>query len=76
MGGLRSWLTHAAAQRTGERLAFTLPLCQHLESHTSLYRQTVRRGEVTVGREIRTMLREMIRLIWCARPAQVPTRRR
>ena len=61
VGGLRRWLTHAAAQRTGERLAFTLPFFQHLESHSSLYRQTVRRGEVTVGREIRTMLREMIR---------------
>ena len=61
MGGLRSGLTHAAAQRTGERLAFTLPLFQHLESHASLYRQTMRRGEVTVGREIHKMLREMIR---------------
>lgn len=59
--GLRSWLTAAAAQRGGERLAFSLPFFLHLESHASLYRQTVRRGEVTVGREIRTMLREMIR---------------
>jgi len=59
--GLRGWLMAAAAQRTGERLAFTLPFFQHLESHAALYRQNVRRGEVTVGHEIRTMLREMIR---------------
>ena len=59
--GLRGWLTHRAALRTGERLAFTLPFFEHLQGHAGLYRQTVRRGEVTVGREIRRMLRGMIR---------------
>ncbi len=61
VGGLRAWLTHRAALRAGERLAFTLPFFQHLESHGSLYRQCVRRGEVSVGREIRKLLRDLIR---------------
>lgn len=61
VGGLRAWLTHRAAHRVGERLAFTLPFFEHLESHGSLYRQCVRRGELTTGREIRKMLRELIR---------------
>lgn len=59
--GLRAWLEQRAARRDDERLAFTLPFFEHLESHAALYRQTVRRGEVTVGREIRAMLRELIR---------------
>ncbi|MES3036222.1 MAG: helix-turn-helix domain-containing protein [Gemmatimonadota bacterium] len=61
VGGLRSWLVQRAAQRDGERLAFTLPFFQHLEGHAGLYRQCVRRGEVTVGREIRKLLRDLIR---------------
>ncbi len=61
IGGLRAWLLRAAAQRDGDRMPFTLPFLLHLESHKPLYRQCMRRGEVTVGREIRTMLREMIR---------------
>ena len=61
IGHLRAALAQRAALRAGERLAFTLPFFQHLESHGSLYRQCVRRGEVTVGREIRKMLRDLIR---------------
>ena len=61
VAGLRAWLLHAAAQRAGERMPFTLPFLLHLESHKTLYKQCMRRGEVTVGREIRTMLRDMIR---------------
>ena len=61
VSGLRASLEQRAATRGGERLAFTLPFFEHLESHSTLYRQTVRRGEVTVGREIRAMLRELIR---------------
>lgn len=61
VGGLRSWLQRAAAQRGGERMPYTLPFLQHLESHKPLYRQCMRRGEIAVGREIRTMLRDLIR---------------
>ena len=61
VGGLRGWLAHQAVHRPAERLAFTLPFFEHLASHRGLYRQCVRRGEITVGREIRTMLRGLIR---------------
>lgn len=61
VGGLKAWLTHQVAHRPAERLAFTLPFFEHLAGHRGLYRQCVRRGEVTIGREIRTMLRELVR---------------
>ena len=61
IAGLRAWLLREAAPRSTSQLGFTLPFLLHLESHKPLYARCIRRGELTVGREIRTMLREMIR---------------
>ncbi len=60
IGGLRAWLVREAAARPSERLGFSRPFFEHLESHAQIYRMTAgKRGEVTVGRLIRRMLREM-----------------
>ncbi|MBC7843657.1 MAG: TetR/AcrR family transcriptional regulator [Gemmatimonadaceae bacterium] len=60
VAGLRQWLAHEAMSRPNERLGFSLPFFSHLDSHRHIYRMTVgRRGEVTVGRLIRRMLREL-----------------
>lgn len=60
VASLRQWLAHEAMSRPTERLGFSLPLFSHLDSHRHIYRMTVgRRGEVTVGRLIRRMLREL-----------------
>ncbi len=60
--GLRSWLLQHADTHPPRPLGFSLPFFVHLDSHRSIYRMTVgRRGEVTVGRMIRRMLRDLIR---------------
>lgn len=62
IGGLRGWLLQQAPTDPPRRLGFSLPFFAHLDSHRGIYRMTVgRRGEVTVGRLIRRMLRDMIR---------------
>lgn len=60
VAGLRQWLAREALSRPNERLGFSLPFFLHLNSHRHIYRMTVgKRGEVTVGRLIRRMLREL-----------------
>ena len=60
--GLRGWLLDQAAMRPPERLIVSLPLFEHFDSHRSIYRTTIgRRGEITVGRMIRRMLRDLMR---------------
>ena len=60
--GLRGWLLEQAAMRPPERLSVSLPLFEHFESHRSIYGTTIgRRGEITVGRMIRRMLRDLMR---------------
>jgi AcrR family transcriptional regulator len=60
--GLRGWLTQEAMRRPPERLAVSLPLFEHFDGHRSVYRCTIgRRGEVTVGRMMRRMLRDLMR---------------
>ena len=60
--GLRQWLLREASVRSAERLAVVLPLFAHFDSHRSIYRTTIgRRGEITVGRMIRRMLRDLMR---------------
>jgi AcrR family transcriptional regulator len=62
LGNLRAWLVHEASTRGGESLALTLPLFEHLKSHSAIYHMSVgRRGEVTVGKQFRVMLRALIR---------------
>jgi AcrR family transcriptional regulator len=62
IAGLRGWLLHTAASRPPQRLGISLPFFEHLDSHRSIYRTTVaRRGEVTVGRLIRRLLRDLVR---------------
>ncbi len=60
--GLRAWLLEQAPTHPPIALEFSFPFFAHLDSHRSIYRMTVgRRGEVTVGRMMRRMLRELIR---------------
>jgi AcrR family transcriptional regulator len=60
IGGLRAWLVREALLRPDEVLGFSLPFFLHLDSHRHIYRMTAgKRGEVTVGRLIRRMLREL-----------------
>ena len=60
--GLRRWLQAEAELRRGERLSVSLPLLEHFDSHRAIYRCTIgRRGEVTVARTIRRMLRDLMR---------------
>jgi AcrR family transcriptional regulator len=62
LGNLRAWLVHQASLRQHEPLGLTLPLFEHLKSHSAIYHMSVgRRGEVTVGRQFRVMLRALIR---------------
>jgi AcrR family transcriptional regulator len=58
--GLRAMLMREAQLRPGEVLGYSLPFFLHLDSHRHIYRMTAgKRGEVTVGRLIRRMLREL-----------------
>ncbi len=60
--GLRQRLLQEASLRSTERLAVVLPLFEHFDNHRSIYRTTIgRRGEITVGRMIRRMLRDLMR---------------
>ena len=60
--GLRGWLLQQSPMQPPRPLGFSFPFFAHLDSHRSIYRMTVgRRGEVTVGRMIRRMLRDLIR---------------
>jgi AcrR family transcriptional regulator len=62
IAGLRGWLLQQAPTHPPRPLGFSFPFFAHLDSHRGIYRMTVgRRGEVTVGRMIRRMLRELIR---------------
>lgn len=62
VGRLHAWLAHEAALRSDVRLGLSLPFLQHLDSHRKIYQMTVgRRGELTVGRLLRRMLRALIR---------------
>lgn len=59
--GLRGWLVEEARRRVPERLGVSLPLLEHFDSHRSIYRCTInRRGEFTVGRMMRRMLRDLM----------------
>ena len=60
--GLRGWLVEEARRRAPQRIGVSLPLLEHFDSHRSIYRCTInRRGEVTVGRMMRRMLRDLMR---------------
>ena len=59
--GLRGWLLDRAHRHRDERLPVSLPLFEHLDSHRAIYRCTIgRRGEVTVARMMRRMLRDLM----------------
>ena len=60
--GLRGFLLQQAPTHPSRPLGFSLAFFAHLDSHRSIYRMTIgRRGEVSVGRLIRRMLRDLIR---------------
>jgi AcrR family transcriptional regulator len=59
---LRAGLVQAWKTTPGQRLGFTLPFFQHLASHRRIYQMTViTESEVSVQRQIRSMLRDLVR---------------
>jgi len=62
VANLRRWLMQAWHDMPDQRLGFTLPLFQHLESHAAIYEKSVARAsEVSVERHIRQMLNGLVR---------------
>jgi AcrR family transcriptional regulator len=62
VANLRTWLVTAWHNMPDQRLGFTLPLFQHLASHTAIYEKSIARAsEVSVERHIRQMLDGLVR---------------
>lgn len=62
VANLRTWLVQAWHSMPDQRLGFTLPLFQHLASHTAIYEKSIARAsEVSVARHIRQMLNGLVR---------------
>jgi AcrR family transcriptional regulator len=59
---LRDWLIGEWRQLPEQRLGFTLPLFQHLASHSAIYQKSIaRESEVSVERHMRQMLHGLVR---------------
>lgn len=59
---LRDWLVASWRQLPEQRLGFTLPLFQHLASHSAIYQKSVARdSEVSVERHNKQMLQGLVR---------------
>lgn len=62
VANLRVWLMEAWHKMPDQRLGFTLPLFQHLASHSAIYEKSIARSsEVSVERHIRQMLNGLVR---------------
>jgi AcrR family transcriptional regulator len=62
VANLRAWLIEAWHKMPDQRLGFTLPLFQHLASHSEIYEKSIARAsEVSVERHFRLMLNGLVR---------------